>query len=139
MGSIYIWSGRRAPACVSEILSPWTGYGCRKRCGSRTRPMQEKPSRARTGEGTEGKMLYFSTETCVMCGAPIPEGRQVCPLCERRVLEETEGRNDAPAAQLDAAGSHESETPLYRQAEQHPPIPLRPKTQSVPPMTERLL
>ncbi len=23
-----------------------------------------------------------STETCVCCGAEIPEGRQVCPVCE---------------------------------------------------------
>lgn len=22
-------------------------------------------------------------ETCVVCGAIIPEGRQVCPICER--------------------------------------------------------
>ena len=21
--------------------------------------------------------------TCVCCGAPIPEGRQVCPICEK--------------------------------------------------------
>lgn len=24
-----------------------------------------------------------NTETCVCCGAEIPEGRQVCPACER--------------------------------------------------------
>lgn len=22
-------------------------------------------------------------ETCICCGAPIPEGRQVCPKCEK--------------------------------------------------------
>jgi hypothetical protein len=22
------------------------------------------------------------TDTCVCCGAPVPEGRQVCPMCE---------------------------------------------------------
>lgn len=27
-------------------------------------------------------------ERCVMCGAVIPEGRQVCPLCETRILEQ---------------------------------------------------
>lgn len=25
---------------------------------------------------------------CICCGAPIPEGRQVCPECERRVCGE---------------------------------------------------
>lgn len=25
-----------------------------------------------------------NTETCVCCGAEIPEGRQVCPVCENR-------------------------------------------------------
>ncbi len=25
------------------------------------------------------------TDTCVCCGEPVPEGRQVCPQCERRV------------------------------------------------------
>ena len=24
------------------------------------------------------------TDTCVCCGAPVPEGRMVCPLCEMR-------------------------------------------------------
>ena len=23
-----------------------------------------------------------ATDTCICCGAPIPEGRQVCPWCE---------------------------------------------------------
>lgn len=26
--------------------------------------------------------IYRNTETCVCCGAEIPEGRQVCPVCE---------------------------------------------------------
>ena len=30
------------------------------------------------------------TERCAMCGAEIPEGRQVCPNCERRVMSEEE-------------------------------------------------
>lgn len=29
-----------------------------------------------------------NTETCVCCGAEIPEGRQVCPVCEAKVREE---------------------------------------------------
>lgn len=28
-------------------------------------------------------MMYFSEERCVMCGEIIPEGRMVCPRCER--------------------------------------------------------
>lgn len=29
----------------------------------------------------------MSTERCVSCGAPIPEGRQVCPMCEAMVYD----------------------------------------------------
>lgn len=29
-----------------------------------------------------------NTETCVCCGAEIPEGRQVCPACEAKVRKE---------------------------------------------------
>lgn len=29
----------------------------------------------------------FPEERCVMCGAVIPEGRQVCRDCERAILE----------------------------------------------------
>ena len=29
------------------------------------------------------------SERCVMCGNEIPEGRQVCPICERRVNQDT--------------------------------------------------
>ena len=28
----------------------------------------------------------MSTNTCVCCGAIIPEGRQVCPICERQMI-----------------------------------------------------
>lgn len=31
------------------------------------------------------KIFVFAEEHCVMCGAVIPEGRQVCPLCEQDV------------------------------------------------------
>lgn len=27
----------------------------------------------------------MNEETCVICGAPIPEGRMVCPNCEKEV------------------------------------------------------
>lgn len=30
----------------------------------------------------------MNEETCICCGKPIPEGRQVCPKCERKVGEE---------------------------------------------------
>ena len=26
----------------------------------------------------------MNEETCIICGSPIPEGRQVCPQCEKR-------------------------------------------------------
>ena len=35
--------------------------------------------------------------TCVCCGSPIPEGRQVCPECERRVYGEQDTADCIPA------------------------------------------
>ena len=29
-------------------------------------------------------MVVSNMDTCVCCGAPVPEGRQVCPICESR-------------------------------------------------------
>ena len=31
----------------------------------------------------------MSTNTCIVCGAEIPEGRQVCPLCEYKAEHRT--------------------------------------------------
>lgn len=31
------------------------------------------------------KVFMFAEEHCVICGAVVPEGRQVCPLCEQDV------------------------------------------------------
>ena len=27
-----------------------------------------------------------SLDRCVMCGEPVPEGRIVCPVCERKIM-----------------------------------------------------
>ncbi len=37
-------------------------------------------------------MTYFFAECefCVICGAPIPEGRMVCPNCEEELNREEE-------------------------------------------------
>ncbi|CAH0537012.1 hypothetical protein [Oscillospiraceae bacterium] len=34
-------------------------------------------------------MTYFQEERCVMCGEIVPEGRMVCPCCERTATEQT--------------------------------------------------
>lgn len=34
----------------------------------------------------------MSVEKCLFCGAEIPEGRQVCPLCEKTAAEENPKR-----------------------------------------------
>ena len=31
----------------------------------------------------------FSSDTCIMCGAAVPEGRQVCPQCENLIESES--------------------------------------------------
>ena len=28
------------------------------------------------------ELAYAVADTCVCCGAPVPEGRMVCPICE---------------------------------------------------------
>ena len=35
-------------------------------------------------------------ERCVVCGAVIPEGRQVCPLCEKRWIPASFERGNTP-------------------------------------------
>lgn len=40
--------------------------------------------RWRSEEPEKPKWLKEMENTCVCCGAVIPEGRQVCPRCERR-------------------------------------------------------
>ena len=32
--------------------------------------------------------FVFSENRCVACGAPIPEGRMICPICEAKITEE---------------------------------------------------
>lgn len=34
-------------------------------------------------------MTYFQEDRCVMCGEIVPEGRMVCPCCEREVTAQT--------------------------------------------------
>lgn len=41
----------------------------------------------------------MSTERCVSCGEPIPEGRQVCPMCEAMINDKRECRMDCPEMQ----------------------------------------
>lgn len=41
----------------------------------------------------------MSTERCVCCGEPIPEGRQVCPMCEAMINNKRECRMDCPEMQ----------------------------------------
>lgn len=38
---------------------------------------------------------YVIDDMCVCCGAPVPEGRQVCWECEKRYSERDNGGNKA--------------------------------------------
>ena len=40
-------------------------------------------------------------ETCVICGEPVPEGRMVCPNCERKWKNEQKNDDDGGSAVLD--------------------------------------
>ena len=41
--------------------------------------------------------MRYSMETCVICGEPIPEGRMVCPKCEKRwKIEQTKNDDEQP-------------------------------------------
>ena len=35
-----------------------------------------------------GKLTIYGSDRCVCCGAVVPEGRMVCPSCERRAERE---------------------------------------------------
>ena len=45
-------------------------------------------------------MYVFSEEKCIACGAPVPEGRQVCPLCEAKYHTVNLSRPAIPAPGL---------------------------------------
>ena len=45
----------------------------------------------------------ISEERCVVCGSVIPEGRQVCPDCEKG--NQPAGRDDNADLGVDCAGS----------------------------------
>lgn len=50
------------------------------------------------GPGEEDSMsvMVFSEERCVMCGETIPEGRMVCPDCERKISELPVSKREVP-------------------------------------------
>ena len=39
-------------------------------------------------EAIIGRFIVASGDRCVCCGEPVPEGRQVCPECERSVEDD---------------------------------------------------
>lgn len=41
-------------------------------------------------------VMVFSEERCVMCGETIPEGRMVCPDCERKISELPVSKREVP-------------------------------------------
>lgn len=38
---------------------------------------------------------YVINDICVCCGAPVPEGRQVCWECEKKISEQDNGGKQA--------------------------------------------
>lgn len=38
--------------------------------------------------------MVTTSERCVICGAEIPEGRMVCPICEKRSSHEEDDCSD---------------------------------------------
>lgn len=41
-------------------------------------------------------------ETCIICGEPIPEGRQVCYSCEHKINEAEEGGKTDESKKINA-------------------------------------
>ena len=73
----------KCPKCGSERhLVSLDGNTYCGDCNAVWKTIQEQPE-DRTGE----KMSI-----CICCGAEIPEGRQVCPNCERKKLKEPRTR-----------------------------------------------
>jgi len=45
-------------------------------------------------------------DRCVCCGEPVPEGRMVCPICEKNVLEDSETiKVHFPKAEKESSGT----------------------------------
>ena len=38
----------------------------------------------------------MTTDICIICGAPIPEGRQVCPECLDRTAKKKQPKKEPP-------------------------------------------
>ena len=43
------------------------------------------------------------TDCCLICGAYVPEGREVCPACQSGIMN---GEKGAVAGELDPVGNH---------------------------------
>lgn len=74
------------PFCGSTILLIFQDYMIQcHRCNSLfAQPQNSKPkSMISTWNTRVAPHHNANTETCVCCGAEIPEGRQVCPACEQ--------------------------------------------------------
>lgn len=73
------------PFCGSTTLLIFQDYMIQcHRCNSLfAQPQNSKPkSMISTWNTRVAPHHNANTETCVCCGAEIPEGRQVCPACE---------------------------------------------------------
>lgn len=49
--------------------------------------ISHKVERIKTRGDEESKTTLGHVDTCVCCGAYIPEGRMVCERCERNIVE----------------------------------------------------
>lgn len=49
--------------------------------------MKKRKRTSKISEQTESKEIYYATgvNTCVCCGAIIPEGRLICTICEKEL------------------------------------------------------
>lgn len=43
---------------------------------------------------------YSGEEICVICGAPVPEGRMVCAICEAQIEQDLEQEENMCQKQL---------------------------------------
>lgn len=45
--------------------------------------MQAQSEKSKKREGYGMKRYYLTNNLCVCCGAPVPEGYMVCPICQK--------------------------------------------------------
>lgn len=70
-------------------------------------------------EVKDGVVIVLNDNRCVMCGEIIPEGRQVCWICERKSDQNKEVPSEIPRHGMEGTDRVECDTGVQRSDDFH--------------------